>query len=145
MLRRPVILFKANNLGTGKVFLKPQNISDLSPAPAIDRLVVIADATDIVAALSQQTQPKILGDVRILIFVDQHIVELALIVSEYIGVIEKQRHTVKQKIAEIGGIQDLKSILIDFIQLTDTAVGIIACLCDLVTSSDTTSTVAPPP
>src|SRR5262249_34472164 len=47
MAGRTVVALEADHLGTGKVVLEAQDVVDLRAAPAIDRLVVIADAADV--------------------------------------------------------------------------------------------------
>ena len=42
-----VVALEANDLRAGKVVIEAQDVIDLRPAPAIDRLVVIADAADV--------------------------------------------------------------------------------------------------
>ena len=42
-----VIALEADDGGAGKVVLEAQNIVDLGAAPAVDRLVVVADAADV--------------------------------------------------------------------------------------------------
>ena len=42
-----VISFEPDDLGAGKIMIEAQNVIDLGAAPAIDRLVVIADAADV--------------------------------------------------------------------------------------------------
>ncbi len=42
-----VIAFQADNLGAGKIVIETQDVIDLGAAPAIDRLVVVADAADV--------------------------------------------------------------------------------------------------
>ena len=42
-----VVSFQPNNLGAGEVMVESENVIDLRPAPAIDRLIVIADAADV--------------------------------------------------------------------------------------------------
>ena len=42
-----VIAFEADDLGAGKIVLEAQDVVDLGAAPAIDRLVVVADAADV--------------------------------------------------------------------------------------------------
>jgi hypothetical protein len=39
---RAIVLFEPNYLGVGPVGFEPQNMRDLGPAPAIDRLIVVA-------------------------------------------------------------------------------------------------------
>ena len=61
---RAVIALEPDDLGAGEVGLEPQDVVDLGAAPAIDRLVVVADAADVAVALREQPEPQILGDVR---------------------------------------------------------------------------------
>jgi hypothetical protein len=72
-----VVALQPDHLGAGKVLLEAQDVVDLGAAPAIDRLVVVADAADIVAgprlALGEQAQPQILRDVGVLILVDEDV------------------------------------------------------------------------
>ena len=42
-----VVALQPDNLGAGKVVLEAQDVVDLRAAPAIDRLVVVADAADV--------------------------------------------------------------------------------------------------
>src|SRR5437763_16984952 len=42
-----VIAFEADDLGAGEVVLEAQDVVDLGAAPAVDRLVVVADAADV--------------------------------------------------------------------------------------------------
>jgi hypothetical protein len=53
-------------LAPGKVLLEAQDVVDLGAAPAVDRLVVVADAADVLRALADQPQPEVLRDVGIL-------------------------------------------------------------------------------
>ena len=55
--------------------------------------------------LRQKAQPQILGDVRILIFVNEDILEPLLIAGQDIWVGLKNRHAVQQQIAEIYGVE----------------------------------------
>ena len=42
-----VVPLQPDDFGAGKIMLEPQDVIDLRPAPAVDRLVVIADAADV--------------------------------------------------------------------------------------------------
>ena len=42
-----VIAFQTNDRGAGKVVLEAQDVVDLGAAPAVDRLIVVADAADV--------------------------------------------------------------------------------------------------
>ena len=78
-----VVLLEPDDPRAGKILFEAQDIGDLRPAPRIDRLVVIADAADILARLGEQPQPEILAGIGVLIFVDQDIFELLLILLEH--------------------------------------------------------------
>src|ERR1700733_3875562 len=47
MAGRAVIALEPDHGGAGKVVLEAQNVVDLGAAPAVDRLVVVADAADV--------------------------------------------------------------------------------------------------
>ena len=61
--------------------LEAQDVGDLGTTPRIDRLVVVADAADVLARLREQPQPEILRRIGVLIFVDQHVAETLLIAA----------------------------------------------------------------
>ena len=50
MAGRAVIALQPDDVGAGKILLEAQDVVDLGAAPAIDRLVVVADAADIALA-----------------------------------------------------------------------------------------------
>ena len=83
--RRAVILLEPDDLRAGEILLEAQDVADLGAAPGIDRLVVVADAAEILVELRQQPQPEILRDVGVLILVDQDVAEAVLIVGEDVG------------------------------------------------------------
>jgi hypothetical protein len=91
-------------------------LSTLGPAPAIDRLVVVAHAADVLTALGQQAQPQVLGDVGVLVLVDHHVFEAGLEVGQDVGMAGEDRDVVQQQIAEIAGIEDAQAVLILAIQ-----------------------------
>src|SRR5690606_85882 len=63
-----VVLFQPDHRGAGEILFEPQDVSDLGPAPAVDRLVVVADAADVPVRLRQKPQPEVLADVGVLVF-----------------------------------------------------------------------------
>src|SRR5215467_1190844 len=124
--RRPwlwAMRLEADDLGAGKVGFEAEDVVDLCAAPAIDRLIVVTDAADIAAPLGKKPEPQILGDVGVLIFVDQHEQEALLILPEHVGVFLEQPQIFQQQVAEIDGVQLLESLLIDGIELAALAVG----------------------
>ncbi len=53
--RAPVVPFQPNNLRAGEIMIVSQNVIDLGPPPAINRLVVIADAADVFLVTRRRT------------------------------------------------------------------------------------------
>ena len=120
MRGRAVILFQTDHGSAGKILFKSQDIAHFGPAPAIDRLIVIAHAADVFMPPRQQAQPQVLGHVGILIFVHKDVAEPAAILVQNVGVFLENRHHMQQQIAEIGGVQFDQAALILVIEF-DTA------------------------
>ena len=92
---RAVVLLEADDRGAGKIAFEAQDVADLGAAPAVDRLVVVADAAQIAPGLGQQAQPQILGDIGVLILVDQYIAKAPVIFGENFGVRGEQGQVVQ--------------------------------------------------
>ena len=80
MSGRAVVALEADHLRARKILLKAQDVADLRAAPAVDRLIVVADAGDVAVRLGEQAQPEILSDVGVLILVDQDGAKASLII-----------------------------------------------------------------
>ena len=63
-------------------------------------------------ALSKQPQPEVLGDVGILIFIDQDVFEPALVLLKNILMRLENRHHMQKKITEIDSVQLFQAGLI---------------------------------
>ena len=111
-----VILFQTHHMCAGKIRLEPQDIAHFGPAPAIDRLVIIAHAADIAMRLRKQPQPQILRHIGILVFIHQNKAKAALIFGQNIGMGLENHHAMQQQIAKIHRIQGSKPLLIQIIQ-----------------------------
>ncbi len=112
MRRRAVILLKPDNNSPRKILLEAQDVAHLGPAPAVNRLIIIAHTANILMLRRQKPQPQILRHVRILIFVDQNILKPALILLQNILMRLENRYHVQQNIAKIDSIQITQSALI---------------------------------
>ncbi len=58
--RAAVILLEPDHLGAGEILFELEDVLDLRAAPRIDRLVVVADAAQVLALLREQAEPEIL-------------------------------------------------------------------------------------
>ena len=64
--RRAVVAFQADHVGAGKIGFEAQDVANLGAAPGIDRLIVVADATDVAVGLGQQPQQQPGGNQNLL-------------------------------------------------------------------------------
>ena len=120
---RAIVPLQLDDLGAGEVALEAQDVVHLGPAPAIDRLIVVAHAADIARRGRQQPQPQILGDIGVLIFVDQDVAEATTVFLGQVRVLRQDGDVVQQQIAEIAGVQAAKARLIGGVQPLALAVG----------------------
>ena len=88
--RRAVVALQPDDGGAGEILLEAQDVADLRAAPAVDRLVVVADAADVLRALRQQPQPQVLRHVGVLVLVDQDVAEAAVILLQHVGMLLPQ-------------------------------------------------------
>ncbi|MNM52321.1 hypothetical protein D3C81_633980 [compost metagenome] len=91
------------------------DVLDLGAAPAVNRLVVVADHHQAVATLGQQSQPGVLHGVGILELVDQHMAEAPLVVFEQAGVVAPQVQGAQQQLGEVDDAGALAGCLVGFI------------------------------
>ena len=70
-----------------------------------------------------QPQPEILGDVGVLILVDQRVAKALLIVGEHVRVLQEQPQDFQQQVAEIGSVQFLEALLVGGIESRSLAFG----------------------
>ena len=126
--RGTVIGFQPHHLRAGEILLEPQDILNLRPAPGIDGLVIIPDAADIAMRLCQQSQPVILHQIGVLIFIHQDIAKAPLIIGQHIRMVAQDGHHMQQQITEIRRIQRLQPRLIRLINRARAAHGVIRIL-----------------
>ena len=120
---RAVILFEANGRGAGEILFEAQDIGNLRTAPRVDRLVVVADAAQVVARMSEELEPFVLRRVGVLIFVDQNVAEAIAILGEDFGLGAEDHQHVQQQIAEVAGVEGFEPRLIRGVELGPAAGG----------------------
>ena len=85
-----VVALQPDHLRAGEILLEAEDVADLGAAPAVDRLIVVADAADAVMRLRQQPEPQILRDVGVLILVHQQVAEALLVVGQHVLVAREE-------------------------------------------------------
>ncbi len=125
---RAIVALQTDHRRAGEVALEAEDVADLGAAPGVDRLVVVADAADVAVGPRQGAQPEVLGDVGVLILVDEDVAELALVAFENVRLGGEQRQRVQQQIAEIAGVQHPQPLLILAVERQREAVGGVRAL-----------------
>ena len=118
-LRRAVVLFQFDRRRIGIVPREVDDVADIGTAPGVNTLVGIADDADIAPAGGQYLGQGILGMVRILIFVDQDILEPGLVFFPDFLVFLQEAHGQEQKVVEIDGIVFPQFFLIQSVDVGD--------------------------
>ena len=85
-----VVLFELEDAQVGVCFLEIKDILDVGAAEGVDALGVVAYHRQGVGALAQLCDDAVLGEVCILILVDEHIAEKLAVMVEHVGVILEQ-------------------------------------------------------
>ena len=113
-----IILLQLDHLRLGIVLLEIHDIAKVRAAPGVNALVRIADSTDILQRTGNVAGHEVLGVIRILVFVDEDIVETILpaladgLHREQLGGDEKQ-------IIEIKGVVLLHVLVIELVDVRD--------------------------
>jgi hypothetical protein len=92
-----VVALQPDHRGARKVVLEAQDVVDLRAAPAVDRLVVVADAAQVLALLGEKPEPQVLGDVGVLVLVHQHVAEAVLVLLQHVRVLAPQAQAFEQQ------------------------------------------------
>ncbi len=69
--------------------------------PRDQALVAVADDADVAVIRRQRDDDLVLHLVGVLVLVDEHVAEAALVVAEHVGVLAEQLHRVEQQIIEV--------------------------------------------
>ncbi len=119
ILRGAVVLFEADDLGLGKIFLEFKDVADVGAAPGINRLVFVAHGTNVMALARQHAHQFVLRAVRVLVFVDEQILEAAIVILAHGRGGFQQTRRFQQQIIEIEGIGFAQFLAIFLEQMRD--------------------------
>ena len=116
MRRGAVVLLQPDHLRPLEILLEAQDVAHLGPAPAIDRLVVVAHAADVAMPAGQEPQPEILRDVGVLILVHEDVAEPAAVLREDVLVLLEHVDDVQEQVSEIAGVQRQQPVLVGAVE-----------------------------
>src|SRR5438552_3179064 len=128
-LRVSVVLLQADDPGAGIIFLKLQDVLDGGPAPAINRLVFIADHTQVLVIESELADELVLDAVGVLVFVHQDVAKPLVVPLANVRSLVKERDRLEQQVVKVERIRLAQFPLVEVIdrrQLLRLGVGGVA-------------------
>src|SRR6185436_3649193 len=82
-------------------------------APAIDRLVRIANYANVLLLLSKQANQRELKLIRVLIFIDQQVPEAVVVALAHFGHIAQKAHGLYEQIVEIQRVVLVQTFFVE--------------------------------
>src|SRR5438067_1779903 len=73
--RGAIVLLEPHDRGGGIILVEVEDVAYVGTAPAVNRLVIVADDTDVAFVAGEQPHKLVLRAIRVLILVDEHIAE----------------------------------------------------------------------
>ncbi len=99
--RRAVVLLELDDLEIGIVARQAREVVDGGAAPAVDRLVVVADRGERRGVAHQRAQQPILRRIGVLVFVDEHVRALGLPARARVRVALEQLDDAHDEVVEV--------------------------------------------
>ena len=96
-----VVLVEHHGGDVGERLLELQDVAVVGAAEAVHRLVGVADDGDVVVAAGEEEDDLVLRLVRVLVLVDEDVLEALAVVLEDVGVVAEQAHGVDQQVVEV--------------------------------------------
>ena len=94
VLRAAVIPLELDDPAAGIIALELEDVRQVGPAPAVDRLVGVAGDAEVGMVDREGPDDGVLGEVRVLVFVDQDVAEAAVEAGADVAVVLEDRHDV---------------------------------------------------
>ena len=89
-LGRAVVLLELDDRRVRVVALEVEDVPDVGAAPAVDRLVVVADDGEVAVLRGERPDPEVLRPVRVLVLVDVEVAPAILVAGEDVGRLVEQ-------------------------------------------------------
>src|ERR1700682_34348 len=128
-----VVLPELHDGRAGKVLLEVQDVVDVGPAEAVDRLVLVTNGHDVAPPASEQLHELVLGVVRVLVLVDEQVLETLVKLFADVGMLFEQPDVLADEVVEIHGVEFAKALLVQPVNLGNAGseeVGVVALIFD---------------
>ncbi len=118
---RAIVLFEADRLRARKIAQEMLHVLHARAAPAVDRLIVVADDEDLAGLAREHANPRVLQRVRVLEFVDQQVAPAFAVMCEQLIVGEEQLVRAQQQLGEIDEARALALFFVSFVNVDERA------------------------
>ena len=109
--RGAVVLFEAYDARTGKGAFEVEDVADIGAAPPVDGLIVVTDDHHVAIATAHELHEAKLRGVRILVLVNEHVLETTLIVRPQCFILLERAYGQDQQVVERDSVGLLQSVL----------------------------------
>jgi hypothetical protein len=118
-VRRPVVLLEGHGVGAAEVLLEVEDVADVGASERIDALVGVAHREDVAVLRGQELEESVLGLVRVLVLVDEDVVERGLPALERLGEPLEDVDGEHQHVVEVDGVRREQPALVELVDLCD--------------------------
>ena len=112
-LRRAVVLLQPHDARVGEVALEVEDVADVGAAPGVDRLVGVAHDHDVAVRVGEQPDDAVLRVVRVLVLVDEQVVERSLPALAHVVEALQQLDAAHQEVVEVHRVRGVQPALVE--------------------------------
>ncbi len=109
---RAVVALQPDDVSAGKILVELLDVFDAGTAPAVNRLIIVANHHQVIVAAGQHAQPGVLHSVSVLELIDQDMAEAALIVVQQAGIVQPQLVGAQQDFSKVHHAAALTGLFI---------------------------------
>ena len=118
-VRGSVVLFEGDRLRGPEFVLEFHDVADIGTAPSEDRLIRVADDHQVPVLAGEQLEQAVLGVVRVLVLVDEHVPEGLLPALARLGEALQHLDREHQHVVEVDRVRGEHPLLVELVHLGD--------------------------
>ena len=96
-----VVLVEHDRGDVGECVLELQDVAEVGAPKPVHRLIGVANDADVLVAAGEHQDHLVLGLVRVLVLVDEDVLEPLAVVLEDVGVLAEQHHGLHEQVVEV--------------------------------------------
>ena len=119
-------MFEENLFASIEILLELQDIPVIGAAPAVDRLVFVADGEEGAVDRRELAEELVLGGVGVLKFVDENLLKAFPVPFADVRMILQEPVRIQEHVVEVDGVAETERFLIFFVDAGDDLAAVIA-------------------